>query len=100
MRKLAHRFMTLLQSTGKFSTVILMAMALAYSGSSQTQSTASIHGQIVDQNGAAIPDVRVTLVNDVTGLHRETTTDSAGNYALTSLPLTGGYKLRNKERFL
>lgn len=97
-RKLTNCFMTLIQSTGKFWAVILLVVALAYSCFSQTQSTASVHGEIVDQNGAAIPNVQINIVNDVTGLHRETTTDSGGNYAITSLPLTGGYKLSVASR--
>src|SRR5207244_3368608 len=60
----------------------------------QTPDTASIRGQIVDSNGAAIPGAHIVLTNEQTGLRREAQSDSSGAYAITSLPLTGGYKLK------
>ena len=60
----------------------------------QTPDTASIRGQIVDSNGAAIPGAQIVLANEQTGLRREAQSDSSGTYAITSLPLTGGYKLK------
>ena len=59
----------------------------------QTPDTASIRGQIVDSNGAAIPGAQIVLTNEQTGLRREARSDSSGTYAITSLPLTGGYQL-------
>src|SRR5207302_2024051 len=59
----------------------------------QTPNTASIRGKIVDANGAAIPDVQVTVANQQTGFKRNAKTDENGSYAITGLPLTGGYKL-------
>src|SRR5438132_11771188 len=58
----------------------------------QTPDTASIRGQIVDSNGASIPGAQIVLTNEQTGLRREAQSDSSGAYAITSLPLTGGYK--------
>src|SRR5947199_8283596 len=60
----------------------------------QTPDTASIRGQIVDSNGAAIPGAHIVLTNEQTGLRREAQSDSSGAYAITSLPLTVGYKLK------
>ena len=59
----------------------------------QTSDTASIRGSVVDSNRAAIPGASVVLTNQQTGIKRETTTDSNGNYAITNLPLTGNYRL-------
>src|SRR5438309_9358421 len=59
----------------------------------QTPDTASIRGQIVDSNGAAIPGAHIVLANEQTGRRREAQSNSNGAYAITSLPLTGGYKL-------
>src|SRR5262249_30760541 len=35
----------------------------------------------------------ISITNQMTGLHRETRTDSSGYYSIAALPLTGGYKL-------
>ena len=62
-------------------------------GFAQTQDTATVRGQVVDQAGAIIADAHVVLTNELTGLRRETRTDSSGYYTISSLPLTGKYKL-------
>ena len=59
----------------------------------QTLSTATVRGQVTDQNGAALAGTEVVIVNQVTGWKRDTRTDSSGYYTLAGLPLTGQYKL-------
>ncbi|MGA2986427.1 MAG: carboxypeptidase-like regulatory domain-containing protein [Terriglobia bacterium] len=58
----------------------------------QTQ-LATVFGTITDPSGAVIPGAQITLVNQSTGLKRDTITDTAGEYHLAGLP-TGGYSLR------
>jgi hypothetical protein len=65
---------------------------------SQTQ-LATIFGTISDPSGAVIPVAAVTIVNQSTGLKRETLTRSDGDYRFAGLP-TGNYVLRaDKEGF-
>ena len=59
----------------------------------QTINTANLRGQISDAAGSAVGGASVTIVNESTGLRRETRTDAGGSYAIANLPLTGKYKL-------
>jgi outer membrane receptor protein involved in Fe transport len=72
-------------------TVILLLTA--GSAFAQTPETASIRGQIVDSNGAAIPNAQITIINNRTGFRREAQSDGSGYYNITSLPLTGDYRV-------
>ena len=50
-------------------------------------------GNVVDQNGAVLPGVKVTITNTGTGLKLETTTDETGSYVFRNL-LPGDYEMR------
>jgi Carboxypeptidase regulatory-like domain/TonB dependent receptor-like, beta-barrel len=52
----------------------------------------SVAGTVTDQSGAVVPGAAITIINDNTGFTRNTTSASAGDYSLTSLPL-GTYTL-------
>ena len=54
---------------------------------------ASIFGTVTDSTGAVIPAVQLTIVNQSTGLKRDTVTDTTGRYHLAGLP-TGNYTVR------
>ena len=56
------------------------ATALAQLGS------AGISGQVIDTNGAAIPNARVVVKNKATGQTRETTSSDEGTYTFQNLP--------------
>jgi hypothetical protein len=56
------------------------------------QSTASIDGQITDQNGAVVPGVEVHADSRPIGVFREALSDAAGRYQIASLPV-GDYSL-------
>ena len=58
---------------------------------------ASVRGTIYDPNHAAIPAAKVSLTNTATGEVRTTTTDSNGEYAITSLP-SGVYRVEVEMR--
>ncbi|HEY0428248.1 MAG TPA: TonB-dependent receptor [Pyrinomonadaceae bacterium] len=66
---------------------------LALTGFAQTIDSATIRGRIADENGAVIVGASVSVTNEATGLKRDTTTDSDGNYTISNLPLTGKYKI-------
>jgi len=51
------------------------------------QSNASIQGEVTDQNGAVIPEARITLRSEMIGVERKTVTDSGGRYEIAALPL-------------
>lgn len=59
----------------------------------QTADTGRIRGRIVDTNNAAIAGAEVSVTNQLTGFHRQTTTNDAGRYTISELPLTGKYKI-------
>jgi len=51
------------------------------------QSTASIEGQVFDQDGAVIPSVKIVARSAEIGVERETVSDTAGRYLLAALPV-------------
>ena len=52
----------------------------------------SVAGTITDQTGAVVPGAAITVVNNDTGLTRNTTSGSAGDYQIIDLP-AGTYSL-------
>jgi outer membrane receptor protein involved in Fe transport len=60
----------------------------------QTIDTATMRGQVVDQQHAAIAKAQVVVTNQVTGLSREIETDAGGYFTIAALPLTGAYRLQ------
>ena len=56
------------------------------------QSTASIEGQVFDQNGAAIPNVKIVARSPAIGVERTVLSDDAGRYLLAALPV-GDYTI-------
>jgi len=49
------------------------------------QANAGIVGTVSDTSGAVVPDAKVTITNQGTGVGNHTTTSSAGTYAVTGL---------------
>src|ERR1051325_5558754 len=49
-------------------------------------STASLSGDVVDQNGAVVPGAEVKIVNTATAFSRQTMTSNAGSYVFPLLP--------------
>jgi hypothetical protein len=56
------------------------------------QATASLEGTIKDATGAVISNAQIIAHNLATGEERKAASDSAGIYALPSLPI-GSYRL-------
>lgn len=56
------------------------------------QSTSTLQGTVSDPKGAVMPNARVLVHNQTTGLERTTQTDSDGNYQVASLP-PGAYRV-------
>ena len=74
---------------------IFLALVLAsFSASAWPQTQlATVFGTVADPSGAVIPKAQVTIVNQSTGLKRETPTDLTGQYRIAGLP-TGNYSVR------
>lgn len=77
----------------RYSGALLIALLLSLTSFAQTLDTAAIRGQVLDANGAAIAGAAVAVVNQLTGLKRETSADGRGYYTIAGLPLTGQYSL-------
>jgi len=58
----------------------------------RAHSTASIEGQVIDQQGAVVPNVKITTTNRAIGIERVTTSDASGRYQFTALPV-GDYSV-------
>src|SRR5665213_3758049 len=64
------------------SLLFLVASALAWA-----QVSASMSGHVEDASGAAVSGVNVTITSQETGAARTITTDGAGNYSASALPV-------------
>ena len=74
--------------------------ALTVTGVGQSPNTASMILVVVDQNGAAVPGARVSVVNNATGATRDTVSGSDGSVTIPGLTLTGTYTVRvSREGF-
>lgn len=75
----------------RFSGLLLLCLALALSGFSQTES-ATIRGTVKDPQGAIVPDVEITVTRMETGTLATTKTNAAGVYAFVGL-IQGHYRM-------
>jgi hypothetical protein len=72
--------------------IVVMAALCLTTHNAIGQATASLQGSIKDPTGAAIPNAQIIAHNLATGEERKAVSDSAGIYALPSLPI-GSYRL-------
>src|SRR5690242_2204558 len=56
------------------------------------QATATLQGTVIDESGAVVANVKITVRNQATGFERIVQTDSVGNYQVAALPV-GIYRL-------
>ena len=71
----------------RFSALLLgAALCLAFGTTALAQSTATLQGTVTDQQGAVVPNAKVTVHSQATGAERVTQTDADGNYQIASLP--------------
>jgi hypothetical protein len=82
--------------------VLLLCVFVVFSGQSlyaQLGDRAEITGIVTDASGAAVPDAKVSIINQDTGTKIVVGTNSAGNYSTPPLPL-GTYTIEvEKEGF-
>src|SRR4029079_1666723 len=68
--------------------VLAVVGAACFTAPAAAQSvTGSIQGTVVDQSGAVLPGVTVTVTNTATGVARSTTTDDTGSFRAELLPV-------------
>src|ERR1051326_3766347 len=72
------------------SLVIFLAHVSVFA---QQAANATLTGAITDQNGALVPDVKITATHTATGAIRETITNSDGIYVFSNMS-PGDYELR------
>ena len=73
--------------------LLFAALLMFFTGATAlAQSTATLQGTVIDPQGGAVPDAKVTVRNVATGVERNTQTDSAGYFQLPSLPV-GAYRI-------
>ena len=61
-------------------------LALMPPASLLAQERATIVGTVADSTGAVVPNVKVTVTNDATGVTRILVTNSSGNYSCAAAP--------------
>jgi hypothetical protein len=71
---------------------ILVLCILALSSLAMAQSTATLQGTVTDTSNAAVPNAKVVIHNQQTGVDRTTQTDQAGAYLVPGL-LPGTYQI-------
>ena len=70
--------------------IVLCSIWLAATPAVAQQTTGSITGRIVDDQGAAVPGATVTAKSAATGFTRTDVSDGEGIFRLTALPV-GNY---------
>ena len=69
-----------------FLILSLSLSLLAVPVRAQLGNSGSIEGVVKDQSGASVPGAKVEISNPVSSFHRESTTDSDGNFRFTNVP--------------
>jgi hypothetical protein len=77
----------------KFFALFGCLLLAAITAFAQSQATSgNIEGRVTDPNGAAVPTVTITAINQETGFTKNTNADDEGNYRLLFLP-PGKYRV-------
>src|SRR2546426_12260300 len=80
--------------------LLFAALLMFFTGATAlAQSTATLQGTVIDPQGGAVPDAKVTVRNAATGVERNTQTDSAGYFQVPSLPV-GAYRIEIRHEGL
>jgi hypothetical protein len=77
--------------------LLLLSLFVTLGHLSAQTATGQITGTVTDSSGAILPNVKVTLTSQDTGLTRDTTTGAAGDYSFTLLPV-GSYSVSAEQQ--
>ena len=69
----------------------VFAMVLAATAASAQQGTSELRGRVIDDQGAVLPGVSVTVTNQATGMFRETVSSADGSFIASGL-VPGTYR--------
>ncbi len=83
---------TALSKRSTVRVLVLLALVLGMAWPASAQSTATLQGTVTDPAGAAVPNAKVVVTNQATGVRTDTVSDTAGAYLFPSLSI-GVYKL-------
>ncbi|HLK04440.1 MAG TPA: TonB-dependent receptor [Candidatus Acidoferrum sp.] len=72
--------------------MLLVILILGWAGNSAAQNTASLSGTVMDPQGLAVRNAKLTLTSSTTGAERTAMSDDNGRYSFVSLA-PGTYKL-------
>ncbi len=73
--------------------LVLTVLSMVLGSNIFAQSTAALNGTVTDATGAAIPNAKVVVTNQATGVESATQTDTAGAYLFSSLSI-GIYRIQ------
>lgn len=76
----------------RFSTLVVILVAMIVPSFSQNASTGAISGIVRDSSGAVVPSVQIAAINVATGDKRTTTSTSNGTFSVLLLP-PGTYRV-------
>ena len=97
--EMASRIFGRIIDAGVQLTLLLVASCFTLTCMQAQTTNGLITGVVTDSTAAVLPEVQITVVNQGTGLTRNTATNSSGSYILPQLP-PGTYKLTvSKEGF-
>ena len=71
----------------RFAIQLLGAVLLLATVSFAQVDRSGLNGTVTDASGRVLPQAHVTVVEDATGLRRETVSDVSGNYSIPQLPV-------------
>jgi hypothetical protein len=78
---------TLVQRASFASLLISILFSFSVAWAQSAGNSGTIYGTVTDPTGAIVRGATVTIQNPVSGLSRQTKTDSTGRYQFTNLPL-------------
>jgi len=68
--------------------VLFAIVSLLPAGAAAQTGAGSLTGIVADQSGATVPGATVTATNQATNVTYTATSNNAGNYTVTSLPVS------------
>ena len=74
--------MRILRTTGVALALLVCAVQIK-----AQDTTGKITGTVTDPSGGTVPDAKVTVTNNATGIGHTTTTDQSGTYQVLQLPI-------------
>src|SRR5260370_8463594 len=76
----------------RWAVVLVLVLICVVAGAAQGVNTATLSGTVMDQQGQAVEEAKVTLTSTATGAERTTVSEDTGRYTLVGIP-PGQYKM-------